>query len=172
MIFEPASLTPTPENLCWRTISAPRGSSYRCWSAGPIVPVWVHHNGTASKPCWKRITKGKLVCPWCGVKALRQIGYLPTWSWPEAKRMVLVMPKTAMLSITGITLATPLVANQAVMKNQPAVVRVEDADTYRNATQKKLAKRPPEDIQEYLLRKLWKIPELCEHFGLEVWNDE
>lgn len=172
MLFAPQFAKDTPQELAWRTIPIPRGSVYRCWSAGRVIPVWCHHVNGSSKPCWSRITGGKLVCPWCGKVKLRNIGYLPTFSFPEGKRCVIILSKTTMQPVKDVPFCTPLIANQAVTKNQPAVVRVEDTDSMRNHTWKLLKKREPEDITAYLVRKLWAIPEVCESLGVEPWHDE
>jgi hypothetical protein len=172
MLFAPQFAKDTPSELDWRVIPIPRGSVYRCWSAGPIVPVWCHYVNKASKPCWSRITKGQLICPWCGKIKLRNIGYLPTFAHPDGKRRVIILSKTTMKPVRDVPFCTPLIANQAQVPNQPAVVRVEDVESMRGHAWKQLRKRDPEDITPYLVRKLWCVPEIAEFFGVELWTDE
>lgn len=172
MEFDSQISVPKPRHLDWRVIPIPRDSTYKCWLAGPVKGVWTHHANKVSKPCWRRITNGKLECPWCGKIKLRNIGYLPTWSYPEALQRVIIVCQTTMRPLVGLPVGTPLAATQANMRNQPAPCRVNDVESMKSHTWKKLRQQPPNDISEYLVRVLWGIPEIAEHFGVELWNGE
>lgn len=167
-----AKVKDLPRSLDWRTIPIPKECPLSAFLAGPPFAVFAHNLNPVSKPCWKRITKGDLDCPWCGKIKLRLIAYVPLVTYRDQARRVVICSKTILPSVESLPTWSAVHCLTPKTKGLPSVIRATDDAPNNSPLQAKLKKRPPEDIREYLFRVLWGIPELCRYFDLEPWRDE
>jgi hypothetical protein len=167
-----AKAVPLPHCLAWRTIPIPRDLPLAGWIAGAPFGVHVHHVGQVSKPCWRKLTLGTLRCPWCAETKRRLVGYVPLLTFKDHARRVVIVSKTILPSVEALPLWSPVVCLTPRQRGMPSVIRPTDDCSLLGAAHTKLLKRPGEDIREYLIRVLWRVPEICEHFDLEPWSSE
>jgi hypothetical protein len=151
-------------DLVWERRVIPSGTHLDAWIAGPVVPVWVHWSGTASKPCVHRMTSGALPCKDEDCKAsVRIIGYLPVIQ-KHSQRLVLILSHQATYEAQGLHHGECYRFSRGPGKRD----RVKIGLTPRAEVSPQLtglfSKRPPADIRPWLLN-LWRDTRLTNHFA-------
>jgi hypothetical protein len=159
------SQKPTPEKGCakvwkWDYEAPENGKSTVGFLAGPPCGCWVHFT-FGSKPCRRKMTKSKLVCPFCEDKwepVWR--GYVPYYDREYVRRFV-VITEDYYESVNEIELHAQIRLSRDKDTHAPVVIR---PDTWRTQPLPTKADRAePVDLMPFLCRVLWKDAELTEY---------